>query len=106
MRIGRFLLKVGGVAIGLVFALIATFRDLFAAADSQTQDDDTLGSSIRGGDLNFRKGKSDDGTDPAGWYGRVIETGGHGQHGVPPDGDVHRRRRSVEPVCAVGTLWR
>ncbi len=69
LRIVRLLLKVGGVAIGLVFALIATFRDLFVTVDSQTQNDDTLGSSIRGGDLNFRTGKFDDGTDPAGWYG-------------------------------------
>ncbi|MBL3601175.1 MAG: hypothetical protein JMN25_15145 [gamma proteobacterium endosymbiont of Lamellibrachia anaximandri] len=70
LRIVRLLFKIAGVAIGLVFALIATFRDLFVTVDSQTQDDDTLGSSIRGGDLNFRTGKFDDGTDPAGWYGR------------------------------------
>ena len=68
--IGQLLLNVGGVALGLVFALLSIFRDLFAAADSATLDDDTLGSSIRGGDLNFRTGKFDDGTDPAGWYGR------------------------------------
>jgi len=69
LRAGQLLLNVGGVAVGLVFALLSTFRDLFAAADSATLDDDTLGSSIRGGDLNFRTGKFDDGTDPAGWYG-------------------------------------
>ncbi len=69
LKIGQLLLKVGGVAIGLMLALIATFRDLFVTADSQTQNDDTLDSSIRGGDLNFRTGKFDDGTDPAGWYG-------------------------------------
>jgi len=67
--IGQLLLNVGGVALGLVFALLSIFRDLFAAADSAALDDDTLGSSIRGGDLNFRTGKFDDGTDPAGWYG-------------------------------------
>ena len=68
LRTGQVLLKVGGIAIGLVFALIATFRDLIAASDSPTQDNDTLGDVFRGGDLNFRTGKFDDGTDPAGWY--------------------------------------
>ena len=70
MRVGQLLLKVGGVAVGFVFALFDTFRNLIATADSATQKDGTLGSSVRGGDLNFRTGKFDDGTDPAGWYGR------------------------------------
>jgi len=70
LRIGQLLLKLGSIVLGLVFALIATFRDLIADSDSSTKDDDVLGSSIRGGDLNFRTGKFDDGTDPAGWYGR------------------------------------
>lgn len=68
LRTGCLPLKVGGIAIGLVFALIATFRDLIAASDSPTQDDNTMGDVFRGGDLNFRTGKFDDGTDPAGWY--------------------------------------
>ena len=55
--------------MGLLFALIATFRDLIAASESPAQDDDAIGDAIRGGDLNFRTGKFDDGTDPAGWYG-------------------------------------
>ena len=66
---GLLLLKVGSVALRFVFALIGTLRNLITSADSATQKDDTLGSSIRGGDLNFRTGKFDDGTDPAGWYG-------------------------------------
>ncbi len=67
-RIGQLLFRIGGVSLGFIFALIATFRDLIAASDSPTQDDDTMGDVIRGGDLNFRTGKFDDGTDPAGWY--------------------------------------
>ena len=43
---------------------------LLASGAQTTRDDDELGSSMRGGDLNFRTGKFDDGTDPAGWYGR------------------------------------
>lgn len=31
---------------------------------------DELNSSIRGGVLNYRTGKLDDGTDPYGWYER------------------------------------
>ena len=39
-RIGQLLLKVGGAALGLVFALIATFRDLFATAYTADEEDD------------------------------------------------------------------
>jgi hypothetical protein len=69
LRVVQSLLKLGGFAVAFVFALFDTFRNLMAAADSTKQDEDTLGSSIRGGDFNFRTGKFDDGTDPAGWYG-------------------------------------
>ena len=67
-RIGQFLLRISSVAIGLVRELISTFLDLLASSEPQGQDDDKLGSSIRGGVLNFRTGKFDDGTDPAGIY--------------------------------------
>ena len=41
----------------------------FIAASTQTAPaDDELSSSIRGGTLNHRTGKFDDGTDPAGIY--------------------------------------
>ena len=68
LRIGKLLLKVGGVAVGLVFALIATLRDLFATADSRTQDDRSIQDSDLIGDYNFRTQRFDSGTDPAGWY--------------------------------------
>ena len=68
LRIGMLLLKVGGVAAGLLFALIATFRDLFAATGSQTQDDRSIQDSDLIGDYNFRTQQFDSGTDPAGWY--------------------------------------
>ena len=68
LRIGQSLLKVGGIALGLVFALIATFRDLLATADSQSQDDRSIQDSDLIGDYNFRTQRFDSGTDPAGWY--------------------------------------
>ena len=68
LRIGKLLLKVGGVAIGLVFALLATFRDLFATTDSRMQDDRSIQDSDLIGDYNFRTQQFDSGTDPAGWY--------------------------------------
>lgn len=54
----------------LVLGFLAGAIGLLANGAQTTRDDDELGSSIRGGDLNFRTGKFDDGTDPAGWYGR------------------------------------
>ena len=69
LRIGQLLLRLGGVAVGLVFALIATLRDLFVAADSQTQDDHrSIQDSDLIGDYNSRTQQFDSGTDPAGWY--------------------------------------
>ena len=69
MRIGQVLLRVGGAVVGLVFALIATLRDLFAAADSRMQGDDrSIQDSDVIGDYNSRTQQFDSGTDPAGWY--------------------------------------
>jgi hypothetical protein len=69
LRIGQLLLNIGGIAVGLVFALIATLRDLFAAADSRGQDDHrSIQDSDLIGDYNSRTQQFDSGTDPAGWY--------------------------------------
>lgn len=54
----------------IILSLFTWIVGLLAGAGPSTSDDDVLGSSIRGGDLNLRTGKFDDGTDPAGWYGR------------------------------------
>lgn len=61
---GKF--AVATVAAG-VSALLATVRFLAGAAET-TPADDELSSSVRGGLLNYRTGKFDDGTDPAGIY--------------------------------------
>lgn len=67
LRIGQLLLKVGSVVIGLIFALIATFRDLFADAEPVVQDRPIQDSDLIG-DYNFRTQRFDSGNDPAGWY--------------------------------------
>jgi hypothetical protein len=43
---------------------------LLAAGSQASPTNDELSSSIRGGVLNYRTGKLDDGTDPYGWYER------------------------------------
>ena len=67
LRIGRLLLKVGGVAVGLVFALLATFRDLFTAAEPERQDRPIQDADLIG-EYNHLTGRLDAGNDPYGWY--------------------------------------
>ena len=40
----------------------------FFAESAETDSDKTTSDSVRGGVLNYRTGKLDDGTDAAGWY--------------------------------------
>ena len=69
LKVGQKLLNAGGVAVGLLIALIATLRDLFAASGSQIQDDHrSIQDSNLIGDYNSRTQQFDSGTDPAGWY--------------------------------------
>lgn len=62
--VGRLTIATIGAGIG---ALLAAVRFLAGAAET-TPADDELSSSVRGGLLNYRTGKFDDGTDPAGIY--------------------------------------
>ncbi|MBX3707132.1 MAG: hypothetical protein KF911_10935 [Pseudomonadales bacterium] len=62
-----------GIATAAVRVGINLVRDVvafFAAAPDPTPEEDALNSAIRGGELNHRTGRFDDGTDPAGWYER------------------------------------
>ena len=52
------------------FRLIAHALKLMAASAQTTPANDETNSAIRGGVLNYRSGKLDDGTDPHGWYER------------------------------------
>jgi len=72
LRVRQLLLRVGGIAIGLIFALLDTFRDLFAGAESTKQDRPIQDSDLVG-DYNFQTQQFDSGTDPAGWYGEDLE---------------------------------
>lgn len=64
-----------GVALRLLWSatriavrILAGMTCFLAANARTTPASDVLNSSIRGGELNFRSGKFDDGTDPAGIY--------------------------------------
>jgi hypothetical protein len=62
-----------GIATAAVQVGINLVRDVvafLAAAPDPTPEEDALNSAIRGGELNHRTGRFDDGTDPAGWYER------------------------------------
>ena len=63
----RLLIAGGRLTIATIGALLAAVRFLAGAAET-TPADDELSSSIRGGLLNYRTAKFDDGTDPAGIY--------------------------------------
>jgi len=62
-----------GIATAAVRGGINLVRDVvafLAVAPDPTPEEDALNSAIRGGELNHRTGRFDDGSDPAGWYER------------------------------------
>jgi len=70
LKVGQLMLKVGGVIVGLLLALLGAFRELFASVDVEHDDDRQLHDSDLSGELNHRTGRLDSGTDPYGWYER------------------------------------
>ena len=50
--------------------LVMSMVGLFAASTdtSKEEESDVSAGAFRGGTLNYRTGKLDDGTDPYGWY--------------------------------------
>ena len=54
----------------VVMAIGHFLRDVlgFFAESAETDSEKTTSDSVRGGVLNYRTGKLDDGTDAAGWY--------------------------------------
>ncbi len=69
-RVGQLVLKVGGIVIALVFALLAMLRDLFSAVEDEQNEERRLHDSDLSGELNHRTGRLDSGLDPYGWYDR------------------------------------
>ncbi|GEM19802.1 hypothetical protein [Nitrosococcus oceani] len=57
-----------------VFAIFAAAGHLLRsmlgmlAESAETKSDDAVSSAVRGGALNYKTGKLDDGTDATGWY--------------------------------------
>ena len=66
IQIGSITSAASRVGVKLLRGAIAS---LLSAYDPN-EEEDALNSAIRGGDFNFRTSRFDDGTDPAGWYGR------------------------------------
>jgi hypothetical protein len=56
--------------IHLLLRFLAGVVEILASSAQTTPTDDELSNSIRGGVMNHRTGKFDDGSDPAGWYER------------------------------------
>ena len=69
-RIVRQTLDIAAAAIRLGFDVLRGGAALIAEAPGPTPREDALNSAMRGGDLNHRTGRFDDGTDAAGWYER------------------------------------
>ena len=70
LGIGHLLLKISGIAVGLVFSLLGILLDVIASVDIEQDDDRQLHDSDLSGELNHRTGRLDSGTDPYGWYDR------------------------------------
>lgn len=59
------------LAVSAIFTVVGQLlRDLLSmlAESAETKSDDAVSSAVRGGALNYRTGKLDDGTDATGWY--------------------------------------
>jgi len=66
--VATVLRKIGAFAVGLVIALLSMLRELFAATETQHEEDRRLHDSDQSGEMNHRTGRMDAGTDPYGWY--------------------------------------
>lgn len=60
--------QVGKLVAATLFKLITGSLALLAESVKTSDANESLANAARGGVLNSRTGKLDDGTDPAGWY--------------------------------------
>jgi hypothetical protein len=66
----KHLVKTLLAAIRFVMVFLSEAVGLLASSARTTPANDELNNSFRGGVMNHRTGKFDDGSDPAGWYER------------------------------------
>ena len=66
----KHLVKTLLAAIRFVMVFLSETVRLLASSARTKPADDELNNSFRGGVMNHRTGKFDDGSDPAGWYER------------------------------------
>ena len=59
--------KTVGVAISKLVVGLGSFLAICADTSGEMENDVSAGA-LKGGTLNYRTGKLDDGTDPHGWY--------------------------------------
>ncbi len=64
--VGKTLILAGRI----IAVFLAKSMGLLVASAKTSRADDALSNSIRGGVMNHRTGKFDEGNDPAGWYER------------------------------------
>ena len=64
----KLILRVAWVLIVTFTRFIASFVGLLAEGAKVPDTNDATNHAVRGGILNYRTGKLDDGTDPYGWY--------------------------------------
>jgi len=62
------LAQVGMAAMGVMGTIVASLVGFLAMSAETSDTNDASDNSAGGGILNFRTGRLDDGTDPAGWY--------------------------------------
>ena len=66
----KHLVKTLLAAIRFVMVFLSEAVGLLASSARTRPANDELNNSFRGGVMNHRTGKFDDGSDPAGWYER------------------------------------
>jgi len=64
------ILRTGWTLILALARFIASLVGILAESTKVPDTNDATNHAVRGGVLNYRTGKLDDGTDPYGWYER------------------------------------
>jgi hypothetical protein len=65
---GLVLRKAGGFVVGVALVTLEVLRELIVAMKNKEDEERRLHDSDLTGELNYRTGRLDAGTDPHGWY--------------------------------------